>query len=89
MSRGAALFLTLCAFTLGYILADANAAVDRAVQAVTNGHRAATIEDVDTGCHYLVARGGITPRLGAHGEHIGCRPALRRSRPIHPPAPEV
>lgn len=51
---------------------------------------ATVVEDTATGCNYLVGqRGGITPRLGAHGEHIGCRPALRRSRPIHPPAPEV
>lgn len=31
--------------------------------------------DHGTGCQYLVTPfGGITPRVDAHGRHVGCRP---------------
>ena len=28
--------------------------------------------DNATGCEYLSSGGGLTPRLGVHGEHMGC-----------------
>lgn len=34
-------------------------------------------EDARTGCEYLVASGGITPRLDRDGSHYGCRALVK------------